>query len=144
MSELAELQLSPIFHDLPERVGKLRDGILHDARLIIRPEYARSVHQRFFRTGAGLQSTTEETVTEGNRKIYQLVPQAFYMIFGEYGTGRQGAATGRPAPPGYRYGSRKGMAARRFARHAVAMAKPQIESANRVRLQRFGANATVN
>jgi hypothetical protein len=144
MSELAELQLSPIFHDLRKRMERLRDSILQDARPIVRRKWALSVHQRFFRTGAGLQSAVDEFVTEGERKIYRLFPTAFYMIFGEYGTGRRGAATGRPAPQGYRYGPKPGMAARRFGRIALGLARPQIEKAASDRARQFALNATVN
>jgi hypothetical protein len=144
MSELATLQLSPIFHDFRERVEKLRDVILTDAQPIVRREWASSVHQRFFRTGAGLQSAIDEFVTEGETKAYRLFPTAFYMIFGEYGTGRRGAQTGRPAPAGYHYGPKPGMAARRFSRIAVGLARPQIDKAAIDRVRQFALNATVN
>jgi hypothetical protein len=144
MSELVELQLGSIFHNLRERVERLRDTILQDARPVMRREWALSVRQRFYRTGAGLQSAVDEFVTEGERKIYRLFPTAFYMIFGEYGTGRRGASTGRPAPQGYRYGPKPGMTARRFSRIAVTQARPQIEKIARERVQRFALNATVN
>ena len=144
MSELVELQLSPIFKDFKSRMTTLRDDITLDARPILRREYATSVHQRFFRTGAGLQSTAEELTVENERAIYRLIPQAFYMIFGEYGTGRRGAETGGPAPRGYRYGPKPGMAARRFGRIALATAKPEIDKAALNRVRRFAANATVN
>jgi hypothetical protein len=142
--ELVTLQLSPIFHDLRDRLEGLRDAILRDAQPIIRREWALSVRQRFYRTGAGLQSAVDEFVTEGERKMYRLFPTAFYMIFGEYGTGRRGAATGRPTPAGYRYGPKPGMAARRFARIAVGIARPQIEKAAKERVHQFAQNATVS
>ena len=122
----------------------MRDAILTDARPIIRREWATSVHQRFFRTGDGLQSAVDDFVTDGDSKTYRLFPTAFYMIFGEYGTGRRGAATGQPAPAGYRYGSKPGMAARRFSRIAVGLAKPQIDKAAIARVRQFALNATVN
>jgi hypothetical protein len=144
MSDLVTLRLSPIFSDLRQRVEGLRDEILASGRTILRREYALSVHQRFFHTGAGLQSTTEETVESGNRKTYRLRPTAFYMIFGEYGTGRRGAATGRPAPRGYRYGDRPGMTARRFGRIAVAVAAPQVRDMAVLKARRFAQHVTVN
>ena len=144
MSDLVELQLSPIFQDFKARMQGLQNAITLDSKSILRREYATNVHQRFFRTGAGLQSTIEEIVTEGNKQTYRLIPQAFYMIFGEYGTGRRGAATGQPAPRGYRYGPKPGMAARRFGRIALATAKPEIDKAALARIQQFAANQTVN
>jgi len=144
MSELAQVQISPIFHDLGHRLHRLQDQILRDAKPIIKREYTLSVRQRFFRTGAGLASTEEEFVTEGDRRSYRLSPTLFYMIFGEYGTGRRGAVSGRPAPAGYRYGQRAGMTARRFGRIALSLAKPQITDIARVRVRQFALNATIS
>jgi hypothetical protein len=144
VSELVQLQLSPVFSDFRKRVEALRDAILSDARPILRREYAASVRARFFRTGAGLQSTIEDVVSSGDSKTYRLIPTAFYMIFGEYGTGRRGAQTGRPAPAGYRYGDKPGMAARRFSRIAIQVAKPQIDAVAKARVRRFALNATVS
>jgi len=142
MSDLAQVQISPIFHDLGHRLHRLQDQILRDAKPIIKREYTLSVRQRFFRIGAGLASTEEKFITEGDRRSYQLSPSLFYMIFGEFGTGRRGALTGPPAPSGYRYGPRAGMAARRFGRIALSLAKPQITDAARVRVKQFALNAT--
>lgn len=144
MSELAQVQIGSIFHDLRARLTTMQENILRDARPILRREYATSVHQRFFRTGAGLQSTREEFYGEGDVRGYRLVPTAFYMIFGEYGTGRRGAATGQPSPAGYRYGDKPGMAARRFGRIALSIAKPQITNAARARVRQLAANVAVN
>lgn len=145
MSELVTLQLSPVFTDFRQRVEGLRDAVLSDGRTIIRREWALSVRERFYRTGAGLQSAGQgKVIAEGNKKTYRLAPTAFYMIFGEYGTGRRGAASGQPAPPGYRYGSRVGMTARRFSRIAINVAAPQVRDAAIQRAREFARNATVN
>lgn len=138
-----QLQLSPIFRDLRGRVERLRDVILTDSRPLLRQAYATSVHTRFFRTGAGLQSTIEQFSAEGDRKSYQLIPTAFYMIFGEYGTGQRGRATGQPAPAGYRYGPSKGMVARRFGRLALQAIRPAVDQLARQRAAQFARNATV-
>jgi hypothetical protein len=140
--ELVQLNLSPIFHNLRPRVEGLRDGILTDAGKIMRREEEASIRQRWYRTGATLGSLQEQIVTEGNHKSYRLSPTTFYAIFGEYGTGRRGAATGAPAPSGYRYGQKPGMVARRYSRIAVARAQPQIEAMATERLRSF--NMTVN
>lgn len=145
MAELVTLQLSPVFNDFRSRVESLRDVILADGRTILRREWALSVRARFFDTGAGLQSAGQgEVVEEGNKKTYRLVPQAFYMIFGEYGTGRRGAQTGRPAPRGYRYGSKMGMTARRFSRVAVAVAAPQVRDMAILKARQFARHVTVS
>lgn len=144
MSDLVQLQLGKIFSDFGQRVERLRDSILKGAQPIVRREWAVSVHQRWFRTGLTLQSAVDEFGSEGDRKFYRLGPRTFYAIFGEYGTGRRGAATGRPAPAGYRYGPSKGIAARRFARHALAVAKPQIELSAIRKVRRFASNLTVS
>jgi hypothetical protein len=144
MSDLVTLRLSPVFSDLRKSVERLRDEILEDAKPILRREWALSVRARWFRTGATLNSVVDETVVEGDRKTYRFWPTvtseggAPYPLFGEYGTGRRGAETGRPTPAGYRYGSKVGMTARRFSRIAVGLAKPQVNDAARLRLRQFG------
>lgn len=147
---LVTLQLSPIFRDFRSRVTGLRDRILTDASKILRREEETSIRQRWHRTGATLVSLKEEVVEDGNRKTYRLFPTAVsskgapYPLFGEYGTGRLGAQTGRPAPAGYRYGDKAGMAARRYSRIALSIAKPLIDSMAKERVRRFALNATVN
>jgi len=143
MAELVELQLGKIFTDFRERVERLRDAILHGAQPIVRREWAISVRARWFRTGATLQSAVDEFSEKDGVKFYRLGPTAFYAIFGEYGTGRRGAASGRPAPAGWRYGPKQGMRARRFARHALAIAKPQIEVSAIRKARQFAANLTI-
>jgi hypothetical protein len=143
--QLVTLQLSPIFNDFRSRVEGLRDSILADGRTILRREWALSVRARFFDTGAGLQSAGQgEVIEEGHKKTYRLIPQAFYMTFGEYGTGRRGSATGRPAPAGYRYGDKPGMAARRFSRIAVSIAAPQVRDMAIQKTRQFARHVTVS
>jgi hypothetical protein len=144
VSDLVTLQLSSVFSDFRQRVEGLRDSILTEGRTIIRREWSASVRQRFYRSGAGLQSAGQgEIVTEGNKKSYRMAPQAFYMIFGEYGTGRRGAATGGPAPRGYRYGDKPGMTARRFSRIAIATAAPQVREMAISKARQFAQHLTV-
>lgn len=127
-----------------EQVERLRDELLVEAAPVLRREEEASIRERFYRTGAGLRSLQEEFITEGLRKIYRLFPTAFYMIFGEYGTGRRGSVSGRPVPRGWRYGPRKGMTARRYSRIAVDKARPQIERIAKERALAFARNVTVN
>lgn len=146
---LVTLQLSPIFSDFRSRVERLRVGILFDSAAIMRREEESSIRRLWYRTGATLSSLRQQFITDGEKKIYRLFPTATkngapYPLFGEYGTGRLGAATGRPAPLGYKYGEKAGMAARRYSRIAVTAAKPQIDQLAKERVRRFALNATVN
>lgn len=141
---LVDLQISRIFHNFRSLVERLRDEILEVAAPTLRREQEASIRERFYRTGAGLRSLQDEVVTDGQKKIYRLFPTAFYMIFGEYGTGRRGSNTGRPTPRGWRYGPKPGMAARRYSRLAVAKARPEIDRHVKRRTQAFLQNMTVN
>lgn len=144
--QFVTVQLSPVFRNLRREVERLRDEIVTEGGKILRRETESSMRQRWFRSGRAVGSLVDEVVSEGDRKSYRLTPTARsksgapYPLFGEYGTGRRGAATGGPAPKGYRYGDRPGMAARRFSRIAVELAKPQIEA----RARQLAANLTVN
>lgn len=130
--EFVTLTLGRVFKDFRRQVEGLQDDILLDGAQVLRREEEASIRQRWYRTGATLGSLQEELVIEGNVKTYRLFPTATnngapYPLFGEYGTGRLGAATGGPAPRGYRYGGKQGMAARRFSRIAVSQARPEID-----------------
>lgn len=147
MSELVQLQLGKIFSDFRDRVEKLRDAILKGAQPIVRREWPvslRSGSTKWFRTGATLQSAVDGFDERGEVKRYWFGPTAFYAPFGEYGTGRRGAATGRPAPAGWRYGSQPGMRARRFTRHTLAIARPKIELSAIRKARQFAQNLTVS
>jgi hypothetical protein len=123
----------------------LQDDVLASGRTSMRRQWPISLTSgttRWFRTGATLQSAVEETVTEGNKKTYRFGPTSFYAVFGEYGTGRLGSQTGRPAPTGYRYGSKPGMRARRFGRHTIAVIRPEVNAAAVALAKKFAANMT--
>jgi hypothetical protein len=130
--ELVTLELGSIFHNLRARLESLRDDIVSSGGKILRTEEEMSIRLRWFDSGATLRSLQEETATEGKLRIYRLFPTATskrgapYPLFGEYGTGLEGARTGGPAPAGYIYGDSKGMRARRYSRIAVAQAKPKV------------------
>jgi hypothetical protein len=146
LSELVTLQLSPVFSNLRQRVERLRDDILHEGAEILEREERLSIRGRWFRTGATEASLQKEIVSEGDRKTFRLFPTATnkgapYPLFGEYGTGRRGAASGGPPLAGYRYGPRIGMTARRFSRLAMTAAKPQINDMARLKLREFGGTA---
>jgi len=129
---LVTLELGSIFHNFQSRVESLRDDVLSEGSKILREEEESSIRLRWFDKGVTLRSLQEEVVVKGDAKIYRLFPTATskrgapYPLFGEYGTGREGARTGGPAPVGYVYGDKKGMRARRYSRIAVAQAKPKV------------------
>lgn len=143
MSELVEVKLGKIFlKSFRSGMEQARDeGLLEGAR-IIRREEETSIRQRWFALGRTLGSLTEEVVVEGDKKSYRLIPTAMHAIFGEYGTGRRGAATGGPAPRGYRYGNKPGMAARRYSRIAIAIARPQVEDVFKLKVRELAKNLT--
>lgn len=132
MGELATVQLGPIFRNFKSRIETLRDDILTEGGKILRREEESSIRLRWYDEGRTLRSLDENIVIDGDKKTYQLFPTAVsktgapYPLFGEYGTGRRGRATGRPAPRGYEYGDSAGMKARRYSRIAVAIARPQV------------------
>lgn len=132
MSEFVTVQLGSIFRDARRRFESLRDEIATEGGKILRREEESSIRLRWFDKGRTLNSLQEEFATEGNARIYRLFPTAVskrgvpYPMFGEYGTGRAGAASGQPAPEGYEYGDKAGMKARRYSRIAVQRAKPQV------------------
>lgn len=143
---LARVQFSPIFRNFKSRVEDLRDGITVQGGKILRREVESSIRLRWYESGKTLRSLEEDVVTSSESQRYILTPTATseggapYPLFGEYGTGRRGAATGRPAPRGYRYGDRAGMKARRFSRIAVGIAAPQVEAT----AKQLVANFTIN
>lgn len=150
MSDFVHVQFSPIFRTFGRDMERLRDEILEAGAPTLRREEEASIRERWYRTGATLRSLREEVVTIGDKKVYRLFPTARsergapYPLFGEYGTGRRGSASGRPAPRGFRHGPKPGMTARRFSRIAVAKARPEvIRHAQRI-TERYKANMTVN
>lgn len=146
--ELVELKLGRIFRNLRQAVEGFRDVLLVEGATILKREEQASIRARWFRTGATLLSLKEEVITDGDRKLYRLFPTATsakgapYPLFGEYGTGRRGAQSGRPAPRGYRYGEGAGMTARRYSRIAVERARPQITAMSAEQARRFARNMT--
>lgn len=143
---LAHVQLSPIFRNFRSRVEELRDSVTVQGGKILRREVESSVRLRWYDSGKTLRSLEEDVITQGESQRYILTPTATgesgapYPLFGEYGTGRRGAATGRPAPRGYRYGDRTGMKARRFSRIAVGIAAPQIVGSAKGLIANFTVN----
>lgn len=144
--QLATVHLGSIFRSFRARMESLRDEIVIEGGKILRREEESSIRLRWYDEGKTLRSLQDRIDTEGNSKIYRLFTTATskrgapYPLFGEYGTGRAGAGTGRPAPIGYRYGDKLGMTARRYSRIAVQVAKPQIVANSK----RLIANFTVN
>ncbi len=144
MSEqLATVEYGKIFlKSLRTLLEATRDEALSESATIIRREEEASMRQRWYRTGASVESLQDEVISEGDKKAYRLSPTTFYSIFGEYGTGQRGRETGEPAPVGYTYGPSRGMAARRFSRIAIANARPQIEDVWRLKVRELAAGLT--
>jgi len=144
--QLVTVQLGPIFHNFQARVEALRDEVLSAGSKILRAEEESSIRLRWFDKGTTLRSLQEEVVSEGDARIYRLFPTATskrgapYPLFGEYGTGREGARTGGPSPAGYVYGDKPGMRARRYSRIAVGIAKPKIVANARQLMANFTTN----
>jgi hypothetical protein len=150
VSNFARVEYAPIFHNLRHDIERLRDDILAEGGRILKRETQRSIRERWYRSGTTLRSLEEDVVVDGDRKTYQLTPTATskkgapYPLFGEYGTGQRGRATGGPAPAGYRYGSKPGMTARRFGRLAIDATKPQLIRVAQEELARYARNQTVD
>lgn len=143
MNELVQVEFGKIFlKPFRREVEQMRDEALTEGAKILRREEESSIRQRWYLLGRTLESLEEEIIDEGDRKTYRLIPTAAHAIFGEYGTGQRGAATGQPAPIGWRYGSRPGMAARRYSRIAVGIARPQVEDVFRLKIRELAASLT--
>lgn len=140
---LARVEYGSIFRNLRGRLEDLRDDVLIEGGKILRREEEASIRLRWYDSGKTLNSLEEDVVREGDSITYRLFPTATsakgapYPLFGEYGTGRRGAATGRPAPRGYKYGDRQGMEARRYSRIAVMNAQPLIEAKAKAMVANF-------
>lgn len=139
----------PYFRDVAKKLVLFRDILILDGSSILKREYQDSIRNHWYRTGATLFSLRERTVSEGGGiKRYELSPTATspkgapYYLFGEYGTGREGSASGRPAPRGYVYGRQRGMEARRYTRLATQAAAPQVAEMARDRARDFARNMT--
>lgn len=141
MSELlAQVELGQIFlKSFRRELYQMRDEALKDGAEIVRREEESSIRQRWYLLGRTLNSLEEEIIDEGDNKTYRLTPTAAHAIFGEYGTGQRGRATGQPAPTGWTYGDKPGMAARRYSRIAVGIARPQVEDVFRLKVREFAA-----
>lgn len=145
-NELVTVQLGPIFRNFESRVLSLRDRITSEGAKILRQEEESSIRLRWYDSGKTLRSLQEEFATEGTTRIYRLFPTATskrgapYPLFGEYGTGRAGAASGQPAPIGYSYGDKAGMRARRYSRIAVSQARPRVVAKASELMRNFTTN----
>ena len=140
---LVQIQFGKIFlKSFRREVEQARDEALNESAPILRRELEASMRERWYRSGASLESLAEEVIDEGERKSYRIGPTTFYSPFGEWGTGQRGAATGQPAPSGWTYGNQRGMEARRFGRIAVENARPQIEDVWRLKVRELATSLT--
>lgn len=140
---LARIEYGRIFlKSFRREVEQTRDEALTEGAKILRREEEASIRERWYLHGRTLRSLDDDVITDGDTKTYRLVPTAPHAIFGEYGTGQRGAATGQPAPRGWRYGDKPGMAARRYSRIAVGIARPQVEDVFRLRIREMAQRLT--
>lgn len=137
MSEsLAQVELGQIFlKSFRRELESMRHEAVVESGRIIRREEESSIRERWYLLGRTLNSLEEEITTSGDDETYQLRVTAPHGIFGEYGTGQRGRATGQPAPSGWTYGDKPGMAARRYSRIAVGIARPQVEDVFRLKVR---------
>jgi hypothetical protein len=141
---LAHVQYGRIFDNYERDLRRLQSEVLKESGGILRRHLESSMRIRWYRTGASVESISEgEITTEGDKARFALTVGTFYSIFGEYGTGQRGAATGQPAPPFYKYGSKPGMSARRFGRLAIETARPEIHDLQLLKLRELGKGMTV-
>lgn len=131
MDQLVTVEYGSVFSNFESRIRALQSQIVTEGGKILRQEEEESIRLRWYDSGETLRSLKEEFADEGDTKIYRLFPTATnrgfpYPTAGEYGTGREGARTGQPAPSGWVYGNSRGMRARRYSRIAVAQAKPRV------------------
>jgi hypothetical protein len=144
--EFVTLQLGSVFRRFKQRIEDLRDDILTEGGKILRREEESSIRLRWYDEGKTLNSLQEEVIREGDSIIYRLFPTATsekgapYPLFGEYGTGRRGRASGRPVPRGYHYGDSTGMRARRYSRIAVSIARPRVIGSAKGLIANFTVN----
>lgn len=124
-------------------VEQIRDEGLVEGARILRREEETSIRQRWYLLGRTLGSLQEETITEGDRKMYQLSPTAAHAPFGEYGTGVAGRNSyDPPLPKNWEYGDKPGMEARQYSRIAVRVARPQIEDVFKLKVRELAARLT--
>lgn len=129
--DLVTIEYGSVFSNFESHIRALQSQIVTEGGKILRQEEEESIRLRWYDSGETLRSLREEFADEGDTKIYRLFPTATnrgfpYPTAGEYGTGREGARTGQPAPSGWVYGNSRGMRARRYSRIAVAQAKPRV------------------
>jgi hypothetical protein len=141
--QLAKVEFGKIFlKSFKRELESMRDEALLESAPILRREVETSIRERWYRLGRTLNSLEDDVIVDGNTKIYRLIPTAAHAPFGEWGTGRRGAATGEPAPTGWTYGDKPGMAARRFSRVAVERARPQVEDVWRLKVRELAVRLT--
>lgn len=146
MDELVTVEYGLVFSKFESRIRALQSDIVTEGGKILREEEEQSIRLRWYDKGVTLRSLQDEVVDEGDTKIYRLFPTATskrgfpYPTAGEYGTGREGARTGQPAPAGWVYGPSKGMRARRYSRIAVAQAKPRVAAKASELIRNFTVN----
>jgi hypothetical protein len=137
---LVTVRYAKVFDNYERELRKAQAEATKDSGAILRRHVEQSMRLRWYRTGASVEALSKgEVIEEGNRVTFRLVGGKFYDIFGEYGTGVRGAATGQPAPKGYTYGGHEkgSMTARRFSRLAIDAARSEIQDLHLLKMREF-------
>jgi hypothetical protein len=127
-----------------ERVAEFQEELVEDLRPTVMDRYRQSIARRWYDTGATHNTLLEKRERQAPRSMFRVEATTPYAKFGEWGTGQRGQATGQPAPSGYKYGSKRGIAARRYTRLAVAEMTPELRAQARARVAAFARNVAVN
>lgn len=135
----------PTFIQIPFALKTLKSRLLAahseavtDSEIVLKRFVASSIRARWYRTGASLRAMDTQSQAGDGKGFAVAFSGMFYDVFGEYGTGKRGAAN-RPAvvPAGWRYGSVPGMRAR-YAFHAgLDEAMPEIMQVFRDKMRRW-------
>src|SRR5687768_9537095 len=131
MTDFVTVHLSRSLITLEDRIRAARDRGMRRAEPVLLRFVRASTRQRAFRTGRLRTSLEARSESRGLRSTTSVLTDLYYARFVEFGTGRRGAASVVRPPPGYAYGPREGMSARRYAHFGLMEARPAVVAAFR-------------
>ena len=124
--------------NMPRDFQAAIEGIVNDSRDTLEAFVARSIRQRWYDTGRSVRSfTIKALLRRRNGGEIEAESGTPYDAFGEFGTGTRGAASGVVHPATWRYGTVRGIAARRMYGKALDEATPVILAAVNRRMGNF-------
>lgn len=125
---------------LRQRFDAALAASLATGRDVLAAFVTQSLRARWYRTGFSIRNYLAQAIQRRNGGRIQVVSGAPYDAFGEYGTGRRGAASGvTDRPASWRYGTVAGMTARRQFTRGLEAASPAIVAAINRRMQSFAS-----